>query len=106
MLTEGKQRVRLAAGRADASAEAGLPGLTIYSWQGLAGPAGMPPDVVRKVRAESQQGAWRIRRSSNGSPRRTRRAVGGTPDEFAALVRDELRRWAEADQGQRKVKVE
>ncbi len=33
-------------------AEAGVPNFEAYAWQGLAAPAGMPPDVVRRLNAE------------------------------------------------------
>ena len=103
VLTEGKERVR-SLPDVPTIAEAGLPGLTIYSWQGLAGPAGMPPDVVRKLRAEVSKALadpavrqWFTAQDAE--------LIGGTPDEFAALIRDELRRWPEVIKAAR-VKVE
>ena len=93
VLTEGKERVR-SLPDVPTIAEAGLPGLTIYSWQGLAGPAGMPPDVVRKVRAEVSK-ALADPAIKQWFTAQDAESIGGTPDEFAALIGNELRRWPE-----------
>jgi tripartite-type tricarboxylate transporter receptor subunit TctC len=33
-------------------AESGLPGFEVRSWQGAFGPAGMPPEIVKRLNAE------------------------------------------------------
>jgi len=103
VLTEGKQRVR-SLPDVPTIAEAGLPGLTVYSWQGLAGPAGLSPEVVKKVRAEVSK-ALEEPSVKQWFAAQDAEAIGGTPEEFAALIRDELRRWSEVIKEAR-VKVE
>jgi len=93
VMTEGKQRVRSLPDVPTVS-EAGLPDLVIYSWQGLAGPANMPPDVVDRVRAESSK-ALAEPSLKHWFAAQDAELVGGTPEEFAALIRSELRRWAD-----------
>lgn len=93
VMTEGSQRVR-SLPDVPTITEAGLPGLTIYSWQGLAGPAGLPPDVVNRLRAEVSK-ALAEPSVKQWFAAQDAEAIGGTPDEFATLIRDELRRWAE-----------
>jgi tripartite-type tricarboxylate transporter receptor subunit TctC len=93
VMTEGTQRVR-SLPDVPTVAEAGLPDLVIYSWQGFAGPANLPPETVGKVRAETSKALadpavrqWFAAQDAD--------LVGSTPEEFAALIRSELRRWAE-----------
>jgi len=92
-MTEGTQRVR-SLPDVPTVAEEGLPDLVIYSWQGFAGPANLPPETVGKVRAETSKALadpavrqWFAAQDAD--------LVGSTPEEFAALIRSELRRWAE-----------
>jgi len=73
-------------------AEAGVPGIAVYSWQAFVAPKGLPanvkarlqpaliaaikhPDVVRKF---TEQGF---------------EVVGNSPEEFAAFLNDEITRW-------------
>jgi len=93
VMNEGRQRAR-SLPDVPTIGEAGLPGLTIYSWQGVAGPAGLSPDVVTRLRTEvasalAQPAARQWFESQDAE------VVASSPDEFAALVRDELRRWAD-----------
>jgi len=75
-------------------AEAGIPGMTVYSWYGLVGPVGIPKEVVSKVHEEVVKAlavpAVKERYLAQGAE-----LVGSSPEEFARLIRDELRRWAE-----------
>ncbi len=73
-------------------AEQGLPALDVNSWWGIAGPAGMPADVVRRLNAELARAlaepelrAALEKLSVEPSP--------GTPEAFGALVRAEFARW-------------
>jgi tripartite-type tricarboxylate transporter receptor subunit TctC len=74
-------------------AEAGVPAYRAYSWFGLFGPAGMPPDVVAKI----ADGVERTLADSQTGPRlEAMDAVlmrGYTPDRFAAYVREETVAW-------------
>jgi tripartite-type tricarboxylate transporter receptor subunit TctC len=74
--------------------EAGVSGMTIYAWYGLVGPAGMPKEIVNKLRAEvvTAIAVPSVKErfiTQGGEP------VGSSPEEFSTLVRNELRRWAE-----------
>lgn len=73
--------------------EAGVPAMAgVVGWQGLAGPAGMPPEIVLRV----QQATARVLALpevqasylANGTD-----PVGDTPEEFAAFIRAEHARW-------------
>jgi len=74
--------------------EAGVPGMTVYLWFGLVGPAGMPKHVVDKLHAEVVKAlavpAVRERFVAQGAE-----VVGSSPQEFSAYIRDEVRRWAD-----------
>jgi tripartite-type tricarboxylate transporter receptor subunit TctC len=93
VMTEGTQRVRSLPDVPTVS-EAGLPDLTIYSWQGIAGPPNLPPEVVNKVRAETSKALadpairqWFAAQDAE--------LVDSSPEEFGALIRSELRRWSD-----------
>ena len=74
--------------------EAGIPGMTVYSWYGLVGPAGLPQEVVTKVHAETVK-ALTVPSVKERFLAQGAELVGSRPEEFAQLIRDELRRWAE-----------
>jgi len=74
-------------------AEAGLRGVESYAWYGLFARAGTPPEIVRKLNAET----IRVMRSpefqsvlrETGSD-----YVGDTPDNFARFIGAETDKWA------------
>jgi tripartite-type tricarboxylate transporter receptor subunit TctC len=75
-------------------AEAGLTGYDVSNWLGVLAPAGTPKDVIATIHAALGRGM------ANAEMRQQLFALGiettfGTPDEFAALIRAELPRWAE-----------
>jgi tripartite-type tricarboxylate transporter receptor subunit TctC len=74
--------------------EAGVSGMTVYSWYGFGGPAGLPNEIVARVHAETVKAlavpSLKERYLVQGSE-----PVGSGPEAFSKLVRDELRRWAE-----------
>jgi tripartite-type tricarboxylate transporter receptor subunit TctC len=74
--------------------EAGVYGMTVYSWYGFGGPAGLPKEIVARVHAETVKAlavpSLKERYLVQGSE-----PVGSGPEAFSKLVRDELRRWAE-----------
>ena len=74
-------------------AESGYPGFEARAWQGIAGPAGMPPDIVRQLQAA-------IAKVMAMPEVRARLVEGGldpivtTPEEFGAFIRAEIAKWS------------
>ena len=75
-------------------AEAGVPGYEAGTWSGVIGPAGMPRPVIDKLNAAINQvissPAFRDRFALIGDE-----PAGGTPEEFAALIRQDSAKWAD-----------
>ncbi len=73
-------------------AEAALPGYEAVQWYGVLAPAGTPRDVVGKLHAAAvralQEAPVRERLLVDGAE-----PVGNTPDEFAAIIRNDLVKW-------------
>jgi tripartite-type tricarboxylate transporter receptor subunit TctC len=74
-------------------AEAGVPGYSALQWYGLLAPAGTPNDIVVKLQAAVakalEQADVKERLAADGAE-----GVGSTPAEFAALIKEELDKWA------------
>lgn len=74
-------------------AEAGLTGFDIAAWYGLLAPAGTPKAVVTRVHDEvvkilaTPEMKERFQTTIGGD------AVGNTPEEFAADIRNDIARW-------------
>jgi tripartite-type tricarboxylate transporter receptor subunit TctC len=73
--------------------ESGLPSLTTVTHYGLFGPAGIPADVVAKLNGEMNEGL------KSAEVRATMTNVGieptgGSPQEFAAVIAQQLQQWA------------
>ena len=75
-------------------AEAGVPGYDAPTWSGVVGPAGIPRDVVMKLNAALNRAvatkAFIDRFGVIGDE-----PAGGTPEEFGALIKHELAKWAD-----------
>jgi tripartite-type tricarboxylate transporter receptor subunit TctC len=75
-------------------AEAGVPGYEAVQWFGILGPAGLPRDIVMRVHRElvqvMQDAEVRKRFASDGADP----VYSKTPEEFAALIRNEVAKWA------------
>ncbi len=74
-------------------AEQGVPGYDAVQWYGLMAPGGTPRDIVAKlhkgVAAALQDAKLReIFANSGADP------VGNTPEEFAAVIRSDMAKWA------------
>jgi len=74
-------------------AEAGVPGFQAVAWNGLVGPAGLPPDIVKRVHdAFAKVMAMpdvRQRLVAGGLD-----PVGDTPDAFGRFMRSEITKWS------------
>jgi tripartite-type tricarboxylate transporter receptor subunit TctC len=72
--------------------ESGYKGFDAVTWFGLLAPAGTPKDVIAKLNAEFNKAlkeAELVKRLGDEGAD----VVGGTPEQFAALIRDEISRW-------------
>jgi tripartite-type tricarboxylate transporter receptor subunit TctC len=74
-------------------AEAGVPGYETIAWGGIIGPANLPKEIVARLLAEI-----RLAYASPSVQERYRNLDteidGGTPEQFLALVRSEVPKWA------------
>jgi tripartite-type tricarboxylate transporter receptor subunit TctC len=74
-------------------AEAGYPAVEVQNWQGLVGPKGLAPDVVKYLNGVAnkalQEPDVKDKILSQGNE-----LGGGTPEDFIALVKSESPRWA------------
>ena len=76
------------------AAEAGLPDFDVTTWYGVLAPAGTPRPIVMRLNAE----LVRIMHSPELKERLASMATDprtGTPEEFAAYIKQETARWAE-----------
>jgi len=84
--------------------EQGFPGYNVVDWKAVAGPRGIPADVVALLNSElnavlkSQAVADKFR--AEGTT-----AVGGTPEEMMQIVRSDVERWRRVAEAA-KVKIE
>jgi tripartite-type tricarboxylate transporter receptor subunit TctC len=73
-------------------AETGLAGFDATAWQGLVGPAGMPPDVVKRLNEAFNKvmamPAVREKLVGGGLE-----PVGGTPEQFGSFIGSEIAKW-------------
>lgn len=72
--------------------EAGLPGYVSTAWFGLALPAGTPSDIIARINAEGQK-ATRAPEFIKRMNDLGYEIVGGTADQMAAMIQEEVRRW-------------
>ena len=73
--------------------EAGIPGFEITPWSGYVVPARTPRDIVLRLNAELNKALFSApvteKMSAIGSI-----PIGGTPEQFAALIKAEVARYA------------
>jgi tripartite-type tricarboxylate transporter receptor subunit TctC len=73
--------------------EAGAPGYDVTVWFGVVGPAGMPPEIVRKLNSEMNA----ILKMEDVRRRFMDQGVepaGGSPAQFADHIKAEIAKWA------------
>jgi tripartite-type tricarboxylate transporter receptor subunit TctC len=74
-------------------AELGYPQVTVSNWLGVIAPKGTPPEVVKKINdAFNKALALPDMREKIAGPGNV--VGGGTPEEFAALIAAESKRWS------------
>jgi len=73
-------------------AEQGYPDVEVLNWQGIVGPKGLPTELVKQLNAVGnkalQDAELREKILSQGNE-----LGGGTPEQFAALIKAEATRW-------------
>ena len=74
-------------------AESGYPAVEVQNWQGLVGPKGLAPDIVKYLNGMAnkalQEPEVKEKILSQGNE-----LGGGTPEDFVALVKAEAPRWS------------
>ena len=75
-------------------AEAGVPGYEVLQWYGVLAPANTPRDIIARLHAGTVRALQdpQIRQrivGDGGEP------VGNTPDEFAAILRADYKKWGD-----------
>jgi tripartite-type tricarboxylate transporter receptor subunit TctC len=72
--------------------EAGFPAVEVLNWQGIVGPKGLPAEIVKILNAAGnkalQDPELRTKMLEQGNE-----IAGGTPEQFAALIKSEAPRW-------------
>jgi tripartite-type tricarboxylate transporter receptor subunit TctC len=74
-------------------AESGFPNLTTVTYYGFLGPAGTPVDVVARINGDVNECLKSAELRAN-MVKVGFEPTGGTPQEFAALIAEQLQRWA------------
>ena len=80
--------------------ECGLPGLTTVTHYGFLGPTGIPADVVAKLNVEMNEGLKSAEVRANMINVGIE-ATGGSPQNFAAVIAQQLQQWAPVVQATR-----
>jgi tripartite-type tricarboxylate transporter receptor subunit TctC len=73
-------------------AEAGIPGMDFSNWFGVFAPAGTPADIVQRLNRELNA-ALRAPEVAERLQRAGAEPVGGTPEQFTKVYRDEFENW-------------
>ncbi len=72
--------------------EAGFPAYEVTNWHGLVGPKGLPRDVLERLNKEVNE-ALRSPEMAKVLAGDGLEPAGGTPEEFAVIIKNELARW-------------
>jgi tripartite-type tricarboxylate transporter receptor subunit TctC len=75
-------------------AEAGVPGYSAPGWVGIIAPAGVPRPIVDKLNAAANR-AIRSPAFSKWNTNVGNEPGGGTPEQFAALIASDSKKWGE-----------
>jgi len=72
--------------------ESGLPGFESDTWFGIYGPKGLPADIVNRLNSEFNK-AIQSQDVKDRLAKLGAEPVGGTPAQFAAMVKKDSARW-------------
>ena len=72
--------------------EAGFPAVEVLNWQGIVGPRGLPAEIVKILNAAGNK-ALQDPELRNTMLSQGNEIAGGTPEQFAALIKAEAPRW-------------
>jgi tripartite-type tricarboxylate transporter receptor subunit TctC len=74
--------------------EAGLPGYDAVVWMGLLAPSGTPAEVVGRL-SQAVHTALRAGEVETALRSQGFETIGGSPEEFGRLIREEMKKWAD-----------
>jgi tripartite-type tricarboxylate transporter receptor subunit TctC len=72
-----------------------IPGFDVAVWHGIAGPAGMDPALVTRINGIFNQVLQLPNVRSAIAQSQAADIIGGTPQQFDAFIKSELKRWPE-----------
>jgi tripartite-type tricarboxylate transporter receptor subunit TctC len=72
-----------------------IPGFDVAVWHGIAGPAGMDPALVTRINGVFNQALQVPTVRSAIAQSQAADIIGGTPQQFDAFIKSELKRWPE-----------
>jgi tripartite-type tricarboxylate transporter receptor subunit TctC len=72
-----------------------VPGFDVAVWHGIAGPAGMDPALVTRINSVFNQALQVPAVRTAISQSQAADIIGGTPQQFDAFIKSELKRWPE-----------
>ncbi len=72
-----------------------IPGFDVSVWHGIVGPAGMDPALVARLNAIFNQVLQAPTVRAAIADGQSADIVGGTPQQFDAFIKGELKRWPE-----------
>ncbi|MEW6453171.1 MAG: tripartite tricarboxylate transporter substrate-binding protein [Pseudomonadota bacterium] len=74
--------------------ELGIKGMEVSLWYGIVGPAALPPPIIQKLNAELAK-ILAMPDVQQAFAKQGALPGGGSPQDFAAFMRDESARWGE-----------
>ena len=74
-------------------AEAALPGYDTTAWYGVIAPARTPPAVISRLNRDIQR-VLDLPDIKTGFTHQSFEIIGGSPEQFSALIKDELVKWS------------
>jgi tripartite-type tricarboxylate transporter receptor subunit TctC len=73
--------------------ESGVPGFEAKSWFGLVAPAGTPPEIIKKINKDLIKVISDPAFAHQYLTAQALEPITGTPEEFAAFIRAEKKKW-------------